>query len=677
MSPKNNNKQVSAAVRILQQKRDASARATHLMVKNDSLITYEKAFEGQAVVKKFFTTTFLERKIMSTKTITKRIALVAASALAIAGFSAVPATAAAATMPAFVWSKTTTTGPAETALATSKYTASKVLNANGISSFTVTAGDTVTPHFAPTSGSSGATTDSLTVAIKGLGNLILNDTMTASSSDFTSANGVKHFTVTSIPGTYTLVATVKVAGASGNYDLTSEVTMVVVAGTTLSVPLSSALLTTGTTAASTTTDKIAASASKTLGSEAAKVKVSLNNADGTAVVGTSNTISVSMTGPGYVAWLNSAANEAGATACESTPTYSATKGRSVTTQTADALGYLTICADGSEGATSVAISVTDAAGVTTALATKNVVFYGTVAAISIHKTNFNHGKAGGGSLTSATGDATGDTITYMPAFVVATKSAAGNMADIASNAVPTIVSSATTVVASGVCAKDDDPDYGTGVAGYYGCSFTTASSAKSGDKATLTVRTADPASTTGGFLTTTIEVTVGGSVAKEVISFDKSSYSAGEAMVVTITATDSAGNPAFDGAASPALTGSKAVGGALPAAGYYVLGKKATTAGALWAPAIGGEFTVIGTGTDAAKTAISATVSVEGDQSSSLALDAANAATDAANNAYDEAQNATQAASDALAAVTALAAQVTSLIASVKKLTAAVAKLKK
>ena len=95
MSPKDNNKQVSAAVRILQQKRDASARATHLMVKNDSLITYEKAFEGQAAVKKFFIATFLERKKMSTKTSFKRIALVAAAALAIGGFSAVsPANAA-------------------------------------------------------------------------------------------------------------------------------------------------------------------------------------------------------------------------------------------------------------------------------------------------------------------------------------------------------------------------------------------------------------------------------------------------------------------------------------------------------------------------------------------------------------------------------------------------------
>jgi len=108
MSPKDNNKQVSAAVRILQQKRDASARATHLMVKNDSLITYEKAISGQAVIKKFFIATFLERKIMSTKTSFKRIALVAASALAIAGFSAVPANAALSTTVAVVTSSSAT-----------------------------------------------------------------------------------------------------------------------------------------------------------------------------------------------------------------------------------------------------------------------------------------------------------------------------------------------------------------------------------------------------------------------------------------------------------------------------------------------------------------------------------------------------------------------------------------
>ena len=128
---------------------------------------------------------------------------------------------------------------------------------------------------------------------------------------------------------------------------------------------------------------------------------------------------------------------------------------------------------------------------------------------------------------------------------------------------------------------------------------------------------------------------------------------------------------------SVAVTGNKAFGGALPAASYFVGGVVTTTANTVYAPAVGGDFILTATGTDTAATKLSVTGSVEGDQSSSLALDAANAATDAANNAYDEAQNATQAASDALAAVTALAAQVKSLIASVKKLTAAVAKLKK
>ena len=101
------------------------------------------------------------------------------------------------------------------------------------------------------------------------------------------------------------------------------------------------------------------------------------------------------------------------------------------------------------------------------------------------------------------------------------------------------------------------------------------------------------------------------------------------------------------------------------------------------APLIGGPVTITALPSAVSATSVititagvSSTITIEGDSTASLALDAANAATDAANNAYDEAQNATQAASDALAAVTALAAQVKSLIAMVKKLTAAVAKLK-
>jgi len=484
------------------------------------------------------------------------------------------------------------------------------------------------------------------------------------------------FTVTSVPGTYILDITMGVGkGVGGTATRTTSVTMVVAAAAgTFSSSFSTAYIASGSATPSALTNAVAASGSSTKGTQAANIAITLKKANNTAPTSASgNVLSAEVTGVGYISYGH---NGAAATACSATPTYvAANLGRSIVATTTSDTATILSCSDGVAGTQTVSIYVTNAAGVKALLATKTVTFYGAVAKIAIGTKNFTIGKAGGGSTTSATGAGTSDTITYMPAFTVKTMSSTDLAADIASSGVPTIVSGTTTVVVSGVCAKDDNATYGSGSVGSYGCSFTTASSAKSGDKATLTVRTPDPASTTGAFLTTTIDVTVGGSVAKEVISLDKSLYSAGEAMVVTITATDSSNNPVYDGDNSPALTGSKAVGGSLPAASYYVGGKKATTAGALWAPAIGGDFTIIGTGTDAALTPLSATVSIEGDASASLALDAANAATDAANNAYDEAQNATQAASDALAAVTALAAQVKSLIASVKKLTKAVAKL--
>ena len=669
MSPKNNNKQISAAVRILQQKRDASARATHLMVKNDSLITYEKAFLGQAVVKKFFTTTFLERKIMSTKTSFKRIALVAASALALGGFSVIsaPQASAAAGSATAISVSTESLGKGGAVLSTSSRTTSKVVSSKGISAITATVGDTLTLAVTAVGGTF-VTSDTIRVVNRGFGNLVnataVGDAIAEGSNDTLTA-----FTVPAVAGTYTLDIFRYSEGTSAPAtDLSTTVTLTVVAATGYSNSYSTALMASGVVAPTTTTNALAVSASRTrAATAAANILVEIKDTNNVALDDAS-TISATISGAGYVAW--DAAS--GGSPCLESPTYTGLIGRSVTAQAMDASGTLYVCADGTSGTGTITISVTDAAAVTTTLSTKTVTFYGSVASISVHAKNFTHGTAGGGRTGSEAGNGTSDTITYMPAFVIAQKDSSGQLA---TGATPAAVLTGQAVIASVACAQDNVATYGTGATGYFGCSFTTSSAAKSGDKVTITMRIVDPADATK-YLTTTIDLTVGGSVAKEVISFDKTSYNAGEAMQVTITATDSSGNPAADGKASPALTGSKAVGGALPAASYYVQGKVATSAGALWAPAIGGDFTVIGTGTDAAKTALSATTSIEGDQSSALALDAANAATDAANNAYDEAQNATQAASDALAAVTALAAQVKSLIASVKKLTAAVAKLK-
>ena len=87
--------QVSRAIRILRGNRDVSARASHLVVQKDQLMTYESVLKGQATSRiSLFVTNFFERKSMSTKTTFKRLALVTAVALGLGGFSTVTANAA-------------------------------------------------------------------------------------------------------------------------------------------------------------------------------------------------------------------------------------------------------------------------------------------------------------------------------------------------------------------------------------------------------------------------------------------------------------------------------------------------------------------------------------------------------------------------------------------------------
>ena len=159
------------------------------------------------------------------------------------------------------------------------------------------------------------------------------------------------------------------------------------------------------------------------------------------------------------------------------------------------------------------------------------------------------------------------------------------------------------------------------------------------------------------------------------VSPASASVDAGATTTISATVVDAQGYPAPDGTSVTfASTGQGVVA---PSSGYTSNGVAGTADTAV------ANFIAAGDGGSATVTAIagnysgSTSISVAGGSgSSSLSLDAANAATDAANNAYDEAQNATQAASDALAAVTALSAQVSALIATVKSLAAMVAKIK-
>ncbi len=667
MWPKDNNKKVSAAVRILQQKRDASARATHL-----------KATDG------IVPSVTIERKIMSTKTSFKRIALVAASALALGGFSVISAPQASADVTSFIVANTTL-GANGVALSATKYTAATVLDTRGISAFTVNPGDTVTLKFAVQgAGATVALTDSLTATMTGYGNLFTNDSITGGISGLTGTTfqsalyplgTLGTFTATTTPGTYPIVFTLTshtVAGVATT-SLTSSVTMTVAAATVFSPQLSTSYVNAASTYAGTSDDEVRVSSTST--TDGASIVVTPNNTSGTAYIGGGTLDAQVISGPGLIA-------------IHTTATYVDGTARAATSSIvagASAARWISVTADGTAGVSVIRIRLLDAttgASLGT-IAEEKVNFYGAVASLTATKI-FSTAKASSTAIGCTAADCPQTTVASTPFVTIVAKDADGNL--IPGLTVSAVISDSTILGSSTVVASTTKVGTTAGAAGcaastnecnglgYYNANVAGASGAASGKSATITYRTLLTGTT---YITAApVTVTIGGAIATEKLSLDKASYEAGEALNSTQTAKDASGNLPYDGQTASDVTFNKAVVGTITG-NWYVDGKVVTTANTVYAPAASGAFIAKMTSAVDGKTLITVTADVVGDSSASLALDAANAATDAANNAYDEAQNATQAASDALAAVTALAAQVKSLIASVKKLTAAVAKLKK
>jgi hypothetical protein len=669
MSPKDNNKQVSAAVRILHQKRDASARATHLMVKNDSLITYEKAFLGQAVVKKFFIATFLERKIMSTKTITKRIALVAAAALALGGFSVISASQASAA-PQVV---AATNGMYDTTnfyqVVGGQATIEIGFDTTVVSTVSSTGVGTIVS--ATPKAQAGLGHETLTaVTSTGFQHNILNggafdqDTVTVVLSS--AVTGAQVITITplstsGVPGT--AVTKTITWTASGTLSGSSWKTYLIDTQTALdsgssiadsTVPLSKNRGTAGTPAI------------------AAVIAAQLLDGNGNSVTGA--TVSVTTSGPGLI----------GAVADNDGKSYTiSSMTQRVASVTTEAGGWVVVhlSGDGSAGVATVKLT----SG--TVSTERSVTFTGTAASYTLTALTGTYG-------VSATAYGTDDSLTASGIKVVALDSASGaartgNFWATSSDKTVATVSSAAHDLSSTTLGKSA----GTG--------YIAVTGVKAG-KSTITIRNTDPAGTTAPTVTQTIEVEVTSGTADAVtMALDKATYSPGEPGVLSVTLTNAAGRPVADGtytifaAATPLAVNLFTQSNSTGANGAFASGVSVTTVGGvaafdIYAPAVSGTLSFTGTTLSASTVSsaltqnargkvLAATAEVSGgaaDANAALALDAANAATDAANNAYDEAQNATQAASDALAAVTALAKQVKTLIASVKKLTAAVAKLR-
>jgi trimeric autotransporter adhesin len=592
-----------------------------------------------------------ERKKMSTKTIYKRIALVAVAALGTGVLSVAPASATT-TITAWTVHEGNVTSINLTRQTATPVTGSDVYvnvgartAAAGATAGSVTTGPVTqlravvssfpTGAFAGVLASTnveGATAGTATIpagsAINASSNILaIRDADTAAAIaaydiTATATTGIGSFRFNpSVAGTYVLTVwndgpangatTIGNNAVDGN-EAVQTISITVAAAPTLDLGLSTAFMTgtTGGVNASSTTNAVPRTAVKTAGTYLGQIKVTLLNSAGNAETA-AHVVTAEVTGVGFVTANTTADTDPnGAT-------------RSETDNAGASVRYVHVESDGTAGEGTVTVSVTHAVtGVRTTLGTFRYTSFDAVTKLEVSTRNFTIGLAGGDSTGQADASRTAadnvkgalDDTTSVPAFIVRATDANGRNAN-AANA-PTIVSSSTLVVASGTCVLDDGAvagsSSGTGV-GFYNCAFTTAATSKSGDKATLTIRIVDPADATK-FITTTIDVTVGGSIATETLAFNKASYAAGEGMIITRTARDSANNPVADGSASPAITFSTTVGGTTPAAGFYVGGVSASSSAtanpAVFAPAVPGAFQAIATSGNAAKSALTASATV-------------------------------------------------------------------
>jgi hypothetical protein len=648
---------------------------------------------------------------MSTKTTFKRIALVAVATLSFGSLSVVSASASSETAAGVISAINLKAATANTNVIDSNidiyFGASKtatVITAGHFSTFAaaVTAypaggyvGVTGVNNSGTLTFTSTLDADTSTGATVKITHETSNSSAAAETLKATGTDGLGMFRFAPTKaGVYTVTVWNDVADA-GAIDLletrqTIDITVVAASGYSGALSTMNSVSGAGGIAGTSTTNLVALSAVKTLATATrASITISLFDAKGAAMT-TGNTLTASIAGAGgFSTALAITADTPGAANCDV-----ATNPR-VKTGTADAVNTLSICSDGTAGVGTVTITVTNAAGVSAVLGTKTIIFYGSVVKL-VATANYTILKAAGGA-TGAQEAGTGKynalstraLKTDIPAVIVKATDSSGNpvggLTILGLSSDVTNVNSFTAQnPAAGVagCAEDDvTADFSSGGVGFYNCALTSTGFATSGKTATMTFRILDPSDVLGvAYLTSVVNLTIGGSVATETLSLDKTSYEAGEGMVITRTAKDSAGNPVADGTASPAVTFNKAVGGTSPAAGAYVGGVSATsaTAPSVFAPVSTGAFLARMTSGNAAASVVTATATIAGDTATSdiaqaaadaaaEATDAANAATDAANAAAEAADAATAAAQDAADAVAALSTQVAELIGDLRK----------
>jgi len=620
--------QLSHAIRILRGNRDESARASHLVVNKGRFVINESEGISQAEREKCSQSTFFERKSMSTKTAFKRIALVAAAALAIGGISAVSAQAVV--------------GP--------DWVITNAINSNGATSAETATQVAGTYNFVTLATTAQASSGGVAYSVSG-GSVVGG----ATSGSFATAGTINIATPTA--GTVTVTSYDITAGAASSTP-TSTVTITVIGSLPGTVYASSTVLGNSVVAAPTViTDAAYSVTAPANGSQVAEYSVAeldaagnpilAANAKGITVISTNGLVS----SPDLLV-----APVANTTYIAGTPVNAVSH-------------FILSSINGLPGASTVSISVN---GVV--VKTYTATFTG--AAVKIVLTAINNVIAVG-----APAGVTANT----NALEVQEFDASGN-AVAANTGTITLTSASTAIATAGGANTAGGLNTLGNITGGKATSTSVVGYSLNGVTAGTTTFTATDSTGTLTSLPVSVRVS-SGMPTMVVYTTDLATYPAGGAGTLTVTLSDAAGTVPAGSYAVLTGTATSSLAFAVAPSNLVtpvVVNDMGVSTSAFNAPLSDGTVTVTGTASATTIVVTPAVFTTASGASSAAnaavdaaneATDAANAATDAANAAADSADAATQAAQDAgdkadaaLAAVTALSQQVVMVLAKVAAL---------
>jgi hypothetical protein len=612
--------------------------------------------------KRFFSSTLFEREIMSTNKIIKRVALVAAAALAIGGVNAVSANALA--VPQINGSS-------------ASVTATVVVGAYAAETFTAGSADN---YYTITSTGVGkvnypsvASTGTSTLSVSGNSEVWSN----SAGAIGTGANfaGTESLAVSA----YSAVAGSQIVTVKGNVSAAITLTITWGAAPAFSAAFSTAInnnVVHAATNAATVDDALTAPRTAIAGDIAVVVK------DGSGTAFNGATVTASVTGAGLVAIGTSTSGATTGTARVATSGVLAGN-----------LAFVYVSGDGTPGVGTITISVYDpTTSTTTTLATKSVTFTGAVATLTAVR-NLSILKAGGVTYAGLNSSLDATTVATIPALTVFATDSTGNKSNAAASV--KIISSDPTIISAGACTAATSS---SAVVGEYNCVVNGTVTAASGKSATITAEASTDGGATFTILASPVTYTIGGAISVVTIATDAPTYLAGSALSIIATAKDASGFLAYDQDtalfSATTLTASTVLGGGvLPSNAVVELINGVHKFSGFYAPVVSGTGSLTITGKDSTTSAnvVTATASITdaaGSSSTALltgvteATNAAKAATIAATAAGASADAATAAAKAAgvqavaaLNAVTALTVQVKAILTKIASLSVLIVRI--